>query len=216
MVEVKIGERLTAIEEKLSRGVDFTIDTEKAIPLSPSPPKDIEPIVEPIVENNSNVVDSNFNSLPGGSPSVSKTFTPKRAILSRDNAVIKRLSMDKKSFQKEDFKKPDISLTSDQWTTCWRVHRESCSMKNFAARLIMELFDHRDLHMRNCHGRSGKEKIPEEYLKTILFACHSIYGDEMKRDPERGWKECTKAIDTRLRNGNGKSAQRYKGAKLGI
>ena len=104
-----------------------------------------------------------------------------------DNSIIKRLTMDKKSVNMAKYRKPDLTLTSEQWKTCWRVKRDSCSMKNFAARLIMELFDPKDLFMRNCNGKAGKQKISEEYLNIILYACHSMYGEEMADDSEKAW-----------------------------
>ena len=127
-----------------------------------------------------------------------------------------RLKQDKKSSKLEKVKKPDISLTPEQFELCWKEQKLSCSVKNFAARTIMQLFDHKDLYMKNCAGRYGKEKIPKEYLETVRAACYTFYGDTMNRDPEGEWKSCITAIDKRLRNCNGKSAQRYKNAKLSL
>ena len=116
----------------------------------------------------------------------------------------------------EKFKKPNIELTKEQWAICWATNKEACSLENFAACLMMGLFDNKELYMKNCHGKSGKGKIPDVYLDTVLYACHTFYGKEMDDDSEKSWKKCTKAIDKRLRNSYGKAAERYKGAKLQI
>ena len=217
MVENRIDERLTIIEEKITNEkIEFAIEREKPVsPVSnvPAPASPIEESMESSFEI-TNVPVAIKDTLPGGSPSVKVNLTPRKPITSVDNSVIKRLAMDKKSVIKAKYAKPNLTLTAEQYRICHKVWRDACSMKNFAARLIMELFDHRELHMRNCHGRSGKAKISDKILETILYALHTYYADEMAEDPEKSWKNCTKAIDTRLRNGNGKSAKRYKGAKL--
>ena len=130
--------------------------------------------------------------------------------------VEERLKQDKKACRRSDFKNPNISLSSEQFELCWHEQKKSCSVRNFAARAMMKLYDHKDLYMRNCTGRYGKGKIPDEYQQTVLSACYTFYGDTMNRDPEGEWKGCITAIDKRLRNCNGKSAHRYKTAKLNL
>ena len=168
------------------------------------------------------------NSLPGGSPQVKRYVSnsrpaflsnhnspcpAKRAICVEGGDVAKRLRQDKASVVAAQYMEPmDIELTSEQWNICNGELSNAVSLKNFAARTIMVLFDHGSLINRNMNGKSGKGEIPNHIKKTILKACWKFYPEEMRKNPQGKWKECVTSIDSRLRN----KGDKYKSAKLQI
>lgn len=146
------------------------------------------------LENQSNVT-LFHRTIPGGSPSV--------------RSVERRLRRDKKTVKEDELKIPQIRLNPEQELVAWKLQDESCSARNFASKLTMKLFPHKDLYMKNCRGVLGKEKIPQIYLDTVLVACYMVWGDQFKSNARYEWKLCCEAIDKRLRNSYGETGKRY-------
>ena len=158
--------------------------------------------------------DTNANDTNGNDRNVNDTPCPaKRSICGEIENVTKRLRQDKETVTNLKFLEPmDIELDSNQYDICTVQKSQSVSCKNFAARVIMELFDHRLLVGRNMNGKAGKGMIPDHIKKTILKASWRFYPEEMRKNPPGQWKEIVTAIDSRLRN----SSARYKNAKLNV
>ena len=79
---------------------------------------------------------------------------------------------------------------------------------------MLKMFPHKDLHMKNMNGSQGKTKICQEYQDKVRLGLHMVYGDEYEKNSIQNWNDCVKAIDKKLRQGNGKHGERYTKAKL--
>ena len=79
-----------------------------------------------------------------------------------------------------------------------KIKGESCSMGNFATRLVRKLFSLEELVNRNCRGSKGKEALDSSKLTTVKEYCFKMYPTPPGLK-EQQWGKCIIAIDEYLR-----------------
>ena len=79
-----------------------------------------------------------------------------------------------------------------------KIKGESCSMGNFATRLVRTLFSFEELINRNCRGSKGKEALDSSKLTTVKEYCFKMYPTPPGLR-EQQWGKCIIAIDEYLR-----------------
>ena len=95
----------------------------------------------------------------------------------QSQSMQERLSKDK-SNKHSTVNLPDTELSSEQWSIAHQTHKTATSCKNFAALLMLNLFDHKDLVGRNCRGWK-KPAIDKEKLDIVFSFCWKLYPSEM-------------------------------------
>lgn len=79
-----------------------------------------------------------------------------------------------------------------------KIKGESCSVGNFATRLVRKLFSFEELVNRNCRGSKGKEALDSSKLATVKEYCFKMYPTPPGLR-EQQWGKCVIAIDEYLR-----------------
>ena len=79
-----------------------------------------------------------------------------------------------------------------------RVKGESCSIGNFAVKLIQKFYSASELVNRNCRGTRGKEPLEPTKLARVR-ACTFKFFPTPSTLKEGQWKKCVIAIDEYLR-----------------
>lgn len=78
---------------------------------------------------------------------------------------------------------------------------KSTSAKNFAVRLMRELFTKVELEGKNISGSRGKDQVDPERIKTIKELVFKMY-NTLPEDMDLEWRNCRKAMDSFLRSKN--------------
>lgn len=76
---------------------------------------------------------------------------------------------------------------------------KSTSAKNFAVRLMRELFTKVELEGKNISGSRGKDQVDPERIKTIKELVFKMY-NTLPEDMDLEWRNCRKAMDSFLRS----------------
>lgn len=76
---------------------------------------------------------------------------------------------------------------------------KSTSAKNFAVRLMRELFTKVELEGKNISGSRGKDQVDPERVKTIKELVFKMY-NTLPEDMDLEWRNCRKAMDSFLRS----------------
>ena len=79
-----------------------------------------------------------------------------------------------------------------------KIKGESCSMGNFAVRLVQKLFTQEELVNRNCKGSRGKEALSESKLNTVKAYSFRLFPTPPGLKDSQ-WRKCVIAIDEFLR-----------------
>ena len=82
--------------------------------------------------------------------------------------------------------------------------RQCCSRKNFATKLVCQLFDEDTRKKSNVAGKLGKAKLNAvvmDYIKSLTFQYYPLEGNEKE---EKAWQACVIAIDSKSRSLNRK------------
>ena len=82
--------------------------------------------------------------------------------------------------------------------------RQCCSRKNFATRLVCQLFDEDTRKKSNVAGKLGKAKLNAvvmDYIKSLTFQHYPLEDNEKE---EKAWQACVVAIDSKSRSLNRK------------
>ena len=79
-----------------------------------------------------------------------------------------------------------------------KIKGESCSVGNFATRLVRKLFSFEELVNRNCRGSKGKEALDSSKLTTVKEYWFKMYPTPPGLR-EQQWGKCVIAIDEYLR-----------------
>ena len=85
----------------------------------------------------------------------------------------------------------DISITE-----VMKIKSGSCSVGNFAVKLMQAIFLPRELSDRNCTGKRGKRALDPNKLEVVKDYVFKMYPTQQK--PEQ-WRKCVIAIDEFLR-----------------
>ena len=109
----------------------------------------------------------------------------------------KRLSQGKKS-KSDNFDVSKVQIPTLFWRKAHNIKLTAKSFKNFAALLLVNLFDHNDLAGRNSHGYK-KPAIEKNKLDIVRAVTQKLYPTDMSE--KEGWRNCEKAIDEMLRRG---------------
>ena len=79
-----------------------------------------------------------------------------------------------------------------------QIKGSSCSVGNFAAKLVQALFASEELAGRNCTGRKGKQGLERTKLDKIESYVNKMYPVTPNQRGKQ-WKNCIIAIDELLR-----------------
>ena len=82
-----------------------------------------------------------------------------------------------------------------------KLKGESCSMGNFAVKLVHKFFHHGELINWNCSGSLGKEALEPKKLTKVKQYTFNMYPSPSTQK-EQQWKKCVIAIDESLRRSN--------------
>ena len=83
-----------------------------------------------------------------------------------------------------------------------KVKMDSCSRKNFCAKLSRELFTEKEMKTSNVRGVLGKHQLRPECIQFIKNTALSLYPLEVGEKADEAWKSCVKAIDEACRRLN--------------
>ena len=79
-----------------------------------------------------------------------------------------------------------------------KIKGESCSIGNFAVRLVQKLFYQEELVNRNCKGSRGKRALDPNKLSSVKAYCFKLFATPPALK-EQQWRKCIIAIDEFLR-----------------
>ena len=79
-----------------------------------------------------------------------------------------------------------------------KIKGESCSIGNFAVKLVQKFYSVSELVNRNCKGTRGKEPLEPTKLAKVRECTFKIYPTPSTLKEEQ-WKKCVIAIDEYLR-----------------
>ena len=79
-----------------------------------------------------------------------------------------------------------------------KIKGQSCSMGNFAAKLVQKFFHTSELDNRNCMGSRGKVPLEPSKLQRVKHYTFRMYPTPSTQK-EQQWKKCIIAIDESLR-----------------
>ena len=85
---------------------------------------------------------------------------------------------------------------------------QSCSRRNFSARLSRKMFDESTRSQCNVNGKMGKGKLNPviiNYIRSLTFQCYPLEAHEKEHDE---WARCIVAIDSSSRSLNKQQAAR--------
>ena len=101
-----------------------------------------------------------------------------------------------------------FELTTEQIR---RIKEASSSRKNFAAKLVHEIFPQEVLTSSNVNGRKGKSKLDPEKMSTVRQIVYTYWPLKPGACEEKDWaSKCTKAIDEAGRRLNRKKMKKKK------
>ena len=78
-----------------------------------------------------------------------------------------------------------------------KIKGQSCSMGNFATKLVQKFFHTSELDNRNCMGSWGKVPLEPSKLKRVKHYTFRMY-PMPSTQKEQQWKKCIIAIDEYL------------------
>ena len=97
------------------------------------------------------------------------------------------------------------------------LQTKSNSTKNFAVRLLRELFTKEELEGKNISGSRGKDQVDPERIMIIKEIVFKMYHTQ-PADREMEWRNCRKAMDSFLRSkkrkAEGREQQAFQNAEL--
>ena len=73
--------------------------------------------------------------------------------------------------------------------------KKSCSRKNFASRLVRELFDEETRRKSNVAGKLGKLKLNPVLIKYVKSLTFQYYPLEQHEKEKTEWTQCIISID---------------------
>ena len=79
-----------------------------------------------------------------------------------------------------------------------KIKGQSCSMGNFATKLVQKFFHTSELDNRNCMGSRGKVPLEPSKLQRVKHYTFRMYPTPSTQK-EQQWKKCIIAIDESLR-----------------
>ena len=79
-----------------------------------------------------------------------------------------------------------------------KIKGQSCSMGNFATKLVQKFFHSSELENRNCMGSRGKVPLEPSKLERVKHYTFRMYPTPSTQK-EQQWKKCIIAIDESLR-----------------
>ena len=85
-----------------------------------------------------------------------------------------------------------------------KIKSGSCSVGNFALKLVQTIFLPEELADRNCSGRKGKQRLDTAKLEKVKMYVFKMYPTQPSQMDQQ-WKKCVVAIDEYIRRCKRKS-----------